>query len=253
MIFWLLIISVFLLSCETQTKPESAEKKAPDQTSIEKAAEKPGDSSHRSDNSEAGNCSNPYYPISDQAREYKISGSDPAEYILTQDKNEGDSFTETRKFGSGLDLKINWKCTDEGLRNAEFTNSATVSNANGKMETLESSGITLPKKWEVGKEWKTNYKVSVEVNAGSTSGGADGTINIENKIISIGDKISVPGGDFEAARIDSTTQITMSMKGRKIPVQDIIMSNWFAPEVGLIKQEVTSQFGKQTVEYVGKK
>jgi hypothetical protein len=47
------------------------------------------------------------------------------------------------------------------------------------METIESSGITLPKQWEVGKKWNSEYKVDAKLNAGPASGGAKGTIKID--------------------------------------------------------------------------
>jgi hypothetical protein len=128
-----------------------------------------------------------------------------------------------------------------------------MSNANFKMDTLESSGITLPKEWEMGKKWSANYKVSAKINVRGFSGGADGTVEVNNEIVSMNEKISVPGGDFETAKVDSEIQIDLNMKGRKIPSPKIKMSLWFSPKVGLVKQESTSQFGKETVEYAGEK
>ena len=207
--------------------------------------------SDKTANVEPGICENEYYPVDTQAkREYKISGSAPGDYVLTQNKNEGNSFTEKRAFGAGTDVTINWQCTDEGLRNAEFNNGANFSGGNFKMETLESSGITIPKVWETGKKWTAEYKVSAKLNAGKVSSGANGTIKIDSEITSLDDKITTPAGDFEAAKVVSDMNMNLNT-GRPVKMT---MTNWYARDVGLVKQEVKSPFGGgQTVEYTGEK
>jgi hypothetical protein len=202
-------------------------------------------------NEDRGLCANKYYPVETvKGREYKISSSTPARYVLTQNKREEDSFTENRKFDSGTEMTTNWSCTEEGLRNVEYNSSADFSNGNFKMETLESSGITLPKTWEVGRKWTTTYKINAKLNAGPASGGAAGTVKIDNEIASLDDKVTTPAGDFEAAKVVSTININLNI-GKPMNIR---MINWYAPDVGLIKQEVKSPFGpQQNVEYTGEK
>lgn len=255
-IFSLLLLSLVLLNgCEAlnQKTAENTET-AKTSTNAENKTETAKNESETSENKADGLCANEFYPIkTDFERQYKISGTAPASYVLSQTAPEGEKFTEKRNFASGLEITNNWLCTENGLRNAEFNNAATAPNMNFTMETLESSGVTFPKVWEKGQKWTTDYKISAKANAGMASGSADGTVTIENELISTDDKISVPGGEFTAARIDSVINMNLKMNGGKIPSPSIKMSNWFAPEIGLVKQDVKSGYGNVIVEYTGKK
>ncbi len=256
--FLLTVISIaFIFSActdlNTGTSSEVSENKTADEQ-IENPKNAENETASASGMNEAtGLCVNEYYPIyTDKNREYKITGDDPATYILSQNKNEGDSFTEKRKFTNGTaadtELLINWKCTQEGLRNAEYNSGANFSGGNFKMETVESSGVTIPNEWEVGKKWTSSYKVNARLNVGKMSGGAKGTITINNEITSLDDKIQTPDGEFEAAKVVS--DMNMNLSGRKMKMT---MTNWYARDVGLVKQKADTPFSKSSVglEYVG--
>lgn len=200
---------------------------------------------------DTGPCANQYYPVgTEQPRHYKISGSAPSEYVLTHEKKADDSFTEIRRFPSGLEVKTNFVCTDEGLRNVEYNSVADFSAGNFKMETLESSGVTLPKEWEVGKKWETSYKIRGKLKAGPVSADANGTVTLDNELEALGEKVSTPAGEFEAARVATTINMNLNV-GRPVKLS---MTNWYAPDVGLVKQETNSPFGgRQNVVYTGVK
>lgn len=202
-------------------------------------------------NENAGLCANEYYPLAaTKKRSYKVSGSAPAGYVLTQNENQGNSFSEQRDFASGEKVTSNWVCTEEGLRNAEFSSGVQFAGGNFKLDTLEGSGITIPKKWENGKQWTAEYKINMKLNAGGMSREMGGSVKLINEIVSMNDKITTPAGDFEAAKVISETIINLS-KGQPTTMK---MTNWYAPNVGLVKQEVKSPFGgTQTVEYTGEK
>lgn len=247
----LFFFSISLASCaflNTETNSNATAGNAANEQS--KNADNKTISSDKS-NETSGLCENEYYPIDTaKSREYKISGGAPANYVLMQNKPNENSFTEKRKYESEMDLTVNWICTEEGLRTAEYNNTANLSKANFKMETLESSGITLPKTWEVGKKWTAEYKISAKLNAGAASGGANGTVKINNEIVSLDDKITTAAGDFTAAKVVSDLKMNLNIS-KPITMK---MTNWYAPNVGLIKQTVDSPFGKDvTVEYTGEK
>lgn len=198
----------------------------------------------------AGICANEYYPISEKKREYINSKNSSSNYVLTQQKKDGDSFGETRDFGGGLETTTNWLCTKEGLRNAEYNSGANFSSGNFKMDTLESSGITLPKKWEVGKKWTTEYKIAAKLNAGGASSAAKGTIKINNEIVSMNDKITTKAGEFEAAKVVSKINMNLSV-GKPTTMK---MTVWYAPEIGFVKQVLDSPYASGlTTEYAGVK
>lgn len=253
----LLVFSVLFSACansENAASSDSAENKTANEQSENAATTENETASAVGENEATGLCVNEYYPIyTDKKREYKITGSNPATYILSQNKNEGNSFTEKRNFTTGAadtELLINWVCTEEGLRNAEYNSGANFSMGNFKMETVESSGVTVPKDWEIGKKWTNAYKVNAKLNIGKMSTGAKGTIMINNEIASLDDKVTTADGEFEAAKVIS--DVNMNLSGRTTKMK---MTNWYAPNVGLVKQEVESPFSKSAigVEYVGEK
>ena len=53
-----------------------------------------------------GNCANDYYPIA-SGTDYKVTGTAPGSYTLTQKLNDPNSFSETRVFDSGVNVTTN--------------------------------------------------------------------------------------------------------------------------------------------------
>ncbi|MCB1023589.1 MAG: hypothetical protein KDB79_04310 [Acidobacteria bacterium] len=197
-----------------------------------------------------GICENPFYPVNTEvSREFKISGSAPASYVLSQSLRDTDSFTEKRKFASGLEVVSNWSCSEDGIRNADYNNTISGMKMKMNMETIESSGITLPKIWKTGEKWSSDYKVRVNV----ASQTANGTITVKSEIVSMDDNVQVQAGDFVAARVDSVLTTNISLGKTRIPSPEFKMTNWYAPKVGLVKQETKGGFGTTKLEYIGEK
>lgn len=197
-------------------------------------------------------CSNDYYPVSPSIkRKYDISGPSHSSYLLKQEITGTDGFMETREFEDGLTVSNNWICTDEGLRNAEYTNSISMPNAAFEIETLKSSGVTVPKHLESGKKWITTYEVVAKMNAGPVKTTGNGNISINNKIVSLDDVVSIREKEYTAARIDSDISLSLTMQGHEIPGIKIRSSTWFAHGIGIVKQESKGAFGTAKVEYIG--
>jgi hypothetical protein len=248
----LIIFLVIFSACtyfqsETAVEPENVAKPqtaaAPD-TADQTATDEPAAA-------DAGLCENKYYPLqADSGRAYQITGGAPASYVLTQDRSGEDSFGETRQFASGTSVKTNWVCTAEGLRSVEYNSGVDFSSGNFKMETLESSGLTLPKTWETGKKWKAEYKISGKLKAGPVNTGVTGTVTVDNEIAALDDTVTTAAGEFKAAKVVSTINLKLSVG----PPTKVTTTNWYAPDIGLVKQETASPFGgKQNVEYTGTK
>ena len=198
-----------------------------------------------------GNCANEYYPISGEADNYKVTGAAPGSYTLSQKLNDPNSFSETRVFDSGVNVTTNWICDPEGLRNAQYGNNISVENANFNMETIESTGLTIPRELSVGKAWDASYKVRVKGTAGNMPIGSDGNVVVKNKVVSLNDRVTAGGKEYEAAKVDTEITINLTMGGQKVPGMTIKGTNWFAKGVGLVKQEVRSPYGVQGVELTG--
>lgn len=203
----------------------------------------------------SGPCVNQYYPIEPGVKKkYVLSskiGEQDAEMTLTQGAPEGGSFTETRTLSSGTTVTTPWKCTDEGIRTAQYENMIDMKSGNFTMETVESSGTTIPASWKKGDEWNSDYKIKANIKAGPVTASADGTVSITNQLVAEHETVKVKGGEFDAARVDAEIDIMITVKGTKAPKQTIKLSRWYSPKVGLVKQEVYGSFGNETMEYAG--
>ncbi|MEZ5344008.1 MAG: hypothetical protein R2681_00500 [Pyrinomonadaceae bacterium] len=247
-IFFLFLV-LTLTGCPTSTAPEPSSSDLAENRSTDLGNEvKP--TADDPENGSGGLCDNPYYPLNTGiSKEFKITGSAPGSYVVSQSKGDGDSFTEKRKFDSGIEVVSNWSCSEQGIRNADYNNTISNSQLKMNMETIESSGITLPKVWKQGEKWTTTYNVRINVASQS----ANGTVTLENEIVSLDDNVQVQAGDYVAARVDSVLKMNISMGKMKVPSPEFKMTNWYAPKVGLVKQETKGGFGTTKLEYVGEK
>ena len=201
--------------------------------------------------SASGDCAVDYYPVDPALiRQYEISGSGPAEYTLSQKEVTDTGFKEDRTFKSGMIVTNNWLCTDEGLRTAEFTNTGVMQSGRFEMETVKSSGVTIPRRVEAGMEFDATYDVKVKVKAGPVAVDATGNVKISNKIVGVDESVVVRGKAFDTVRIDSTIDVVINMRGRRMEGAKVTMSNWYGKGAGLVKQETGGTFGKQLVELV---
>ena len=95
---------------------------------------------------------------------------------------------------------------------------------------LEQPLLALPAKMEVGKTWDINQKMedpngnTVEMKANS---------KIEKQ-----EKVKTPDGDYDCMVISMTGTLAMSGKTHKVSGK-----TWFAPGIGTVKLQVTSQPG----------
>jgi len=219
------------------------------------SAESPAPAGSAAEEKSEGPCANPYYPVDPgKVRKYKLDSKIPdgdREYTLKQKMVDENTFAEERSFSSGLDVSVNWNCTEEGLRTAEYLSQAQMPAGSFQMETVESSGITIPSKWELGKEWESRYVVKADLSAGPVKASANGTVTLGHKLAAVDEVVNVAGGEFKANRVDTVIRMDLSMKGTAIPSKEIKMSVWYSPEVGLVKQQVYGDFGDEKVEFTG--
>lgn len=194
----------------------------------------------------AGGCANPYLPVIVGASwTYQLTASTPDTYTHTILSADEDGFTEQDAFASGVTRQADWKCDNGNLiaLNAAGGNSATVS-AEGvqtDFETTALEGVTIPASINPGDTWSQ----SLTMEGTETINGS--VIPAKNQLTSactaVGmESVTVPAGTFDAMRVDCTTQmnITMTMNGVEVP-SNISLSgtNWFAPQVGLVKSSST--------------
>ncbi len=186
-------------------------------------------------------CNNPFYPVSETARwQYQItfpaSNSAPVTYMRTVVNVVGNGFTE-RLVVDSRTVEIGWTCTNEGLAASEFSDMALIQEPAFDFETLEQSGVTVPRRdrWQLGTIWTNGYlaRGTLRIDGNTLTG--TGTINIQNQIAAQ-EQVTVPAGTFDALRVDSMTTIQLTLSGGiPIPAVTVTGSAWFARDVGLAK------------------
>ena len=82
-------------------------------------------------------------------------------------------------------------------------------------------------------------------------GEVTGKAVLNHEILEMEDKINTSAGDFTAAKVKTNISLKITFQNRRLPDQNITMTNWYAPNVGLVRQEVTGTLGKMTMDYLG--
>lgn len=207
----------------------------------------------------AGVCTNKYFPVSNGAkRRYKVAaGTKTDEYTYTVLHQSGaDKFTQTQdiSLGKATKLKIEWLCFPEGLRTAEYGQITGNPNIGMKLSSKGGSGITLPKDtdWRAGKKWISEYDLGGNFEMAPFKGAVTGKATLNHEILNMEEKVMVAGGEFVAAKVKTTISLTVTFQNKVLPSENIVMTNWYAPNVGLVKQEVTGTMGKMMMDYLGK-
>lgn len=246
------ILSAAAFGCGIDLAPSG-----PENVNVNTASSAPANAATNTENASkeivaTGICANEYYPIHPSTvKNFKVSGAEADDYQVSQKDITETGFREDRTFTSGTVVTNSWICTEDGLRTAEFINQGAFSSGNFEMETIESDGSTIPKTFEEGQEWTSDYDVKVKLNVAKMNVNADGTVKIEHKLVSVDEPVTAGGKEYTAARIDSEIRIIVSIKGRTTETGKIKASNWYAKGVGLVKQVTSGTFGETTVEYIG--
>lgn len=206
-----------------------------------------------------GICTNKYFPVSDGGQwRYRVSAANKTDtYTYTVNHQSGaDKFTQTQdiSLGKETELKIDWLCFPEGLRTASYGQITGNPNVGMKFDSKGGSGITLPKDtdWQTGKKWTSEYDLGGTFEMKPIKGNVTGKATLNHEIISLDEKVKVSAGEFTAAKVKTTISLNVTFQNRQLPAENITMTNWYAPDVGLVKQEVTGTMGKMMMDYLGK-
>ncbi len=232
-------------------------------------------------NTKLNHCSVKYYPVSNGfTKKYAVYNSAGNETVtITQGYVAGTrEFTEKAVHSSNdTTLGRKFRCMSEGIRSLDLAQ-VMSSNTDFKFETSNDTGLTMPSgNLGVGQNWTTGYDLTGNFNVaagqnrsqskGEINSKTTGTANAANQVLAIGEKVTVPGGTFTAAKIKTvfTIQINVlnaelieKMQGLKLPMGNMkskpttmTVIQWFSPRVGLIKSEFSTSFGSGRMEYLG--
>lgn len=228
------------------------------QNSSEKTETTEKTTESESANPSAGVCTNKYFPVSDGAiRRYKVVSSGKTdEYTYTVSyQNGSDKFSQTQdiKIGDETKLKIDWLCFPEGLRTAEYGQLTGNPRVGMKLESKGGSGITLPKDtdWAIGKKWISEYDLGGTFEMKPIKGNVAGKVTLNHEILNLEENVKTSAGEFTAAKVKTTISLKVTFQNKVLPSESVVVTNWYTPNVGLVKQEATGTLGKMTMDYLG--
>ncbi len=197
-------------------------------------------------------CDNPYLPIKRGATWTYTSAGGPTgtiTYTETITEVHEDGFLLTTQFADSVRTQ-EWKCVPAGLQTFGPGSASTASISAREMTaaftTIEAGGVSLPKDIAPGMKWLFSLKIQ-----GTTATPSDENAHAQGILAAVmqesgRETVAVPGGTFEAVKIQAsvTMQVTADFQGIPLPIafngSSLI---WLAPGVGYVKIIENSDFG----------
>jgi hypothetical protein len=140
-----------------------------------------------------------------------------------------------------------WDCTPEGLvRNPSNSDLAVLGIGPGGTESvtvLSAEGLTLPKSIEEGDTW-------IQVLTFELATPDNQTLRYTltyNFTASATEQVTLPAGTFDALRVDAHASWTLATDPTAVFEADV--TQWFVPEVGLVKWTNSSGLTSELVGY----
>jgi hypothetical protein len=195
----------------------------------------------------AGPCQNPYYPVVTGASwEYQISGTSSDTFVRSITNVRENGFDDQDVFSAGVTRRGSWECREGELISLTPGSGASViaSDVQANFTIESNTGITFPADPRPGTEWTQTIIYRGQQTIGDTNVESRNVLNLSCKAIGM-ERVSVPAGDFEALRVDCTTQLDISIS---VPLAmnlstTVTGSAWYAPGVGWVKSRDSGEMG----------
>jgi len=195
--------------------------------------------------SPAAECQNTFYPVVPGAQwEYQISGTSSGTFTRSIVSVREDGFDDQDVFSAGVTRQGSWTCQQGNLISLTpaSTASVTASDVQANFTVESNTGITFPADPQTGLEWTQTMVYLGQQKMGDINLDSRNEMRLSCKAIGL-EKVSVAAGDFEALRVDCTTQLSISISG--MPAFDTTVSGsaWYAPGVGWVKSRDAGEMG----------
>jgi len=203
-------------------------------------------------------CQNPLYPIVEGAT-WQYVGHDSINGDFTFDRTfseiHADGFTEQDLWSSGLTRTARWTCENGNLKALDLgTSAGTVSTTNMQLvaDSVVSDGKMLPAMINVGDTWAETLDISGHVVLSASSSAPSRNQATITCTATGNESVTVAAGTFDAVKIDCQVGmlVTVTLVGLDLsPTQvNSTASAWYAPGVGLVKTESTSDMESYAFE-----
>lgn len=233
----LALMSVLLVACGGET---------PSPVAADVAEEEAAVSPEATATENASLCSLVYMPVSEGATwNYEGTGeTGPFSWTTTASNVSDTGFTVTQTHDTGGEALIvtqEWSCTAEGVVALEYGGgvdaSLSYTGLNATMETLQTTGITMPRDTKPGDAWEQSFQLQGTVTTAEIVSDVAGSVTQAYQAIAI-ENVSTPAGAFDALKVEvvTTFDLQMTLMGITVPFNMVSTNTtWFAQNVGWVK------------------
>lgn len=193
----------------------------------------------------AGLCQHPYYPVVAGASwEYQMSGISGGTFVRSIISVRENGFDDQDVFSAGVTRQGRWECREGNLISLTPGSGTSViaSNVQANFTIESNTGITFPADPRPGTEWAQTIIYRSQQTIGDKSMESRNELNLSCKAIGT-ERVSVPASDFEALRVDCTTQLGISIAGAPAFNMTVTGSSWYAVGVGWVKSRDSGDMG----------
>lgn len=200
-------------------------------------------------------CFNTYLPVRTGASwNYRVTGFVNDTFTRTITTVTENAFADQDVFSSGVARKVQWRCDSGNLTALNPPSGASASiNEEGvwvEFQTTELTGVTIPASLIPAAAWtqaitiegtqaiyQINYKARNKITSNCTA--------IGNETVTVG------AGSFEAMKVECRITMDINLTIEDKPNQttlNLVVTNWYAANVGMIKSVTTGEGMDATVE-----
>ena len=260
----ILIMALLLVGCSNKESQQPAQNSNDKETAAD---------SGPAAGSSGSACDNIFYPLAlDNQWVYNLDMyQDNPENQSTQSSSSDMAFTVSEAgdssavlgaldYDSGVVTQTTVQCQEQAIVNFPITELNMVfGDFAGDIQVDYVSGIFMPSEsefeangWDL--EWETEYKASGNIDASFEGESlsavlAESPVRMRWQVVSQGDSMEVPAGTFnDLVKINreisfEISSLTTYIEGSEMSLAttlSIVSNLWYAPHIGLIKQEVNS-------------
>ena len=199
-------------------------------------------------------CDNPLFPVKQNASwtYYSVGGPNgDFTYTDTITSLTPDGFVLTSQFPA-LSLTQNWSCTPEGYVAQQLgggtTASVSMQNMITDFNTLQVSGVSLPRTITPAMQWKYDLSMQGSVAMPGEQAQSPGTFSLSMQELGT-ENITIPAGTFDATKLQATFTANIDVDFEGSPIRYTINGTsllWYAPGVGFAKSIENIDFSGTT-------
>jgi hypothetical protein len=186
-------------------------------------------------------CANPYLPVkAGNAWYYRIDAGPLHDTYADTITTAGEGYFIVTSNYTLLAQSTRWSCGPGGLTSLSFPGgaAATVSTvaAGTSIRTKHAKGLTLPAAPSPGDRWAQSFDLS-----SSGLAKVSGTVRLRYQAMRM-DRVATPAGHYRAllVQVHGEIHLTLGGPGEGREHITVLIAQWYARDVGLVRQDAES-------------